>query len=199
MKIFKKNRKINKMLFHEWSLKPKDENQNMSLSRSIHFHSIRYDNNCLYIWIGDSNCKMGNLSCSLKTNYSNDPLSTEILQVNWEFHEDKGCYFFIQIPIMNEEINLSEDKQCLVYGIQKVVELSIHPLRKEGIDYLRSINKRLNIQQQKDVAISQVSLTQPYILPAFYVYSKYSEEILSFSSALEISKELLMDLTLMKE
>ena len=70
------------MLFHEWSFKPMDKNQNMSLGNPINFHSIRYENNSLYIWIGDSSCKMENLSCSLKTKYSNDPLSTEILQVN---------------------------------------------------------------------------------------------------------------------
>ena len=70
------------MIFHEWSFKPKDKNDNISRKLLISFHSIKYDNNCLYVWIGDSNCKMENLSTSIKTNYSSDPLSTEILQIN---------------------------------------------------------------------------------------------------------------------
>jgi hypothetical protein len=70
------------MIFHEWSFKPKDKNDNISRKLLINFHSIKYDDNCLYVWIGDSNCKMENLSGSIKTNYSSDPLSTEILQIN---------------------------------------------------------------------------------------------------------------------
>ena len=70
------------MIFHEWSFKPKDKNDNISRKLLISFHSVKYDNNCLYVWIGDSNCKMENLSSSIKTNYSSDPLSTEILQIN---------------------------------------------------------------------------------------------------------------------
>lgn len=70
------------MIFHEWSFKQKDKNENMTLNPLINFHSIKYDNNCLYVWIGTSSCKMENLSSSIKTNYSNDPLSTEILQIN---------------------------------------------------------------------------------------------------------------------
>ena len=70
------------MLFHEWSLKPKDNNENKHAAPAIFFHSIKYDNNCLYVWIGDSNCKQENLSCAMQTNYSSSPLATEILQIN---------------------------------------------------------------------------------------------------------------------
>lgn len=74
------------MLFHQWTLSPNSKTSDKFTTpiKSIYFHSIKYDGNCLYLWIGDSNCKLENLSCAMQTNYSSNPLSTELIQVNSE-------------------------------------------------------------------------------------------------------------------
>ena len=67
--------------FNEWSLKTNSTNSVLS---SIYFQTIKYLNNSLYIWIGDSKSNLENMSCSMKTAFSEQPVNTFILFGNNE-------------------------------------------------------------------------------------------------------------------
>jgi len=79
--------------YHEWSFNPSDENNNNKnepssiLNEGIHspiypliqFHTIQFSSKCVYIWIGENQAKMDNISCSMKTPYQQEPVSIELL------------------------------------------------------------------------------------------------------------------------
>ena len=79
--------------YHEWSFNPSDENNNNRNEQSsilnegshspifplIQFHTIQFSSKCVYIWIGDNQAKMDNVSCSMKTSYQQEPVSIELL------------------------------------------------------------------------------------------------------------------------
>ena len=64
--------------FNEWSL-PATTTDVSPILAKIRFQTVKYSNNCLYVWIGDSNCKLENISCAMKTSYSEQPLNTNLL------------------------------------------------------------------------------------------------------------------------
>ncbi len=70
--------------FNEWSVNSSElEDEQFSSKCSlnllkIYFHTIKYSSGCIYLYIGDSDSKLENLSCSMKTPYVHEPLSTSI-------------------------------------------------------------------------------------------------------------------------
>jgi hypothetical protein len=89
------------MKFHQWTLYSSNNKNNNNNNNSQHhhksslpnvyFHSISYDSNSLYIWIGDSEAKLDNMACSMQTPYSNQPLSTDILLSKENNNEQLEC------------------------------------------------------------------------------------------------------------
>jgi hypothetical protein len=69
---------MNFMEFHDWSLANTESSENARLP-NINYHVLKLSGNCLYIWIGDSEDKMENLSCSMQTLFEKDPLGIEIM------------------------------------------------------------------------------------------------------------------------
>jgi hypothetical protein len=79
--------------YHEWSFNPSDENNNNKnepdsilnenkhypIHPLIQFHTIQFSNKSVYIWIGDNQAKLDNISCSMKTPYQQEPVSIELL------------------------------------------------------------------------------------------------------------------------
>ena len=79
------------VLFHSWSLN--DNAQDLvkgSPLPNVNFHSIKYSDKSLYIWIGDSGCKLENMSCSMKTPYEKEPLGIDLLLATTEEQNDKS-------------------------------------------------------------------------------------------------------------
>jgi hypothetical protein len=73
------------LIFHTWSLQPnQSENNkfNSNLHPMISYHSIKYSDKTLYIWIGDGESKLQNLTCSMKTPFDDEPSSCDLLMVN---------------------------------------------------------------------------------------------------------------------
>lgn len=66
--------------FHNWSLNQSNTNNKRSNIPEINFHVIKYSDKCLYVWVGDANKKMENLSCSMQSPLDRDPLGVEIMQ-----------------------------------------------------------------------------------------------------------------------
>ena len=64
--------------FNEWSL-PATTTDISPVLVKIRFQTVKYSDNSLFVWIGDSNCKLENISCAMKTAYSEQPLSTALL------------------------------------------------------------------------------------------------------------------------
>lgn len=77
---------LNSMIsFHSWSLaKSSDEQRGTTLQSTtmpeINFHTIKYSDKSLYVWIGDSSSKMQNLACSMQSPLERDPIGVEIMQ-----------------------------------------------------------------------------------------------------------------------
>ena len=57
---------------------------------TIYFHTIRFGENSVYVWIGDKSSKLQNLTVAMKTAYSNDPL-TSVLLSNKNLVDDSSC------------------------------------------------------------------------------------------------------------
>jgi hypothetical protein len=87
--------------FHAWSLnenvknqteqqQPTDLSNTAAQMPNINFHSIKFSDKSVYIWIGDSHTKLENLSCSMKTPYEREPLGIDILLANTEEQNDKS-------------------------------------------------------------------------------------------------------------
>ena len=72
------------LTFHKWSLHKShsfeaNTNNNPNTIPNIYFHTIKFSTNSLYVWIGDSEQKLENVSCSMQTPFSATPLATDIL------------------------------------------------------------------------------------------------------------------------
>lgn len=53
--------------FNEWSLPVSTLTADIpSRLSTVRFQTIKYSNNSLYVWIGDSNSKLENISCAMK-------------------------------------------------------------------------------------------------------------------------------------
>lgn len=81
--------------FFEWTLNFNEINTIPDFAApanlgTIFFHTIRYGENAVYIWIGDKSSKLQNLTVAMKTAYSNDPL-TSVLISNKNLVEDTSC------------------------------------------------------------------------------------------------------------
>jgi len=69
---------------NEWSVNFADINPDKNfiapsnLSK-VYFHTIKYSGGCLYLWIGDQSAKLESLSCSMKTPFLPEPLTTALL------------------------------------------------------------------------------------------------------------------------
>ena len=74
------------LTYHSWSLKQSETGQK-GLNPIINFHSIKFSDKCLYIWIGDGDNNLRNLSCAMKTPFDSEPTSTDLLMVNKEDSE----------------------------------------------------------------------------------------------------------------
>jgi hypothetical protein len=75
------------VLFHFWTLKQENDVQNDKIP-NISFHSIKYSDKCLYLWIGDYNERMANLSCAIRTPFERDPVGIEIILANEELNNN---------------------------------------------------------------------------------------------------------------
>ena len=62
--------------FNEWSFQTQTT---QPLLARLHFQTIKYSNSSVYLYIGDSSSKLENMSCSMKTAYSGEPLNTYLL------------------------------------------------------------------------------------------------------------------------
>lgn len=69
--------------FNEWSMKTDPKVTTPVLSK-LYFQTIKYGNNSLYLWIGDTNTKLENISCAMKTPYAEQPVNTQLLFANNE-------------------------------------------------------------------------------------------------------------------
>lgn len=77
------NESESKLTFHTWSLQPNQSDKfSSNLHPTISYHSIKYSDKTLYIWIGDGESKIENLSCSMKTPFDDEPSTCDLLMVN---------------------------------------------------------------------------------------------------------------------
>ena len=77
------------LAFHNWSLHKSlassthlTNNNNTNTKQdlpNIYFHSIKFSANSLYVWIGDNELKLDNVSCAMPTPFSATPLATDIM------------------------------------------------------------------------------------------------------------------------
>ena len=72
-----------RLVFHQWTFISENyENEAVSTQskeHNIHFHSIKFGENSVFVWIGDKDAKLDNLSCGMQTNFANEPLAIYLL------------------------------------------------------------------------------------------------------------------------
>ena len=66
-------------LFYEWHASDQNAISAHSPLSNVYFHSVKFANNSLYLWIGDKESKLENLSCGMQTSFANEPLAIYLL------------------------------------------------------------------------------------------------------------------------
>ncbi|CAF1136642.1 unnamed protein product [Brachionus calyciflorus] len=128
--------------FHYWSLKTDEELKQSSDEKlpNINFHVLKYSDKCLYVWIGDFNNKIENLSCAIKTPYEKDPTGVEIMLANEELNNNTnslGKDLSIKLSRkLNKQVFVSFNVACDL--LEKMIDNT-----GDGLSLMQLIEKRL--------------------------------------------------------